>query len=136
MGAERFEFGAAPDHGHPGRERSSRSSSAGASVSSAGRWAQRPKAEVTGFDPLLYSFAGINRAQLAFGVLGVLIMASEYATGSIKLTFGAAPNARFAAANHLLIDLAYDGRRRLIEPVLTTPHQRRPLRPARRTCRQ
>ena len=55
------------------------------------RWEQRSVAEVHGFDPLLYSFAGINLAQLSIGVLGVLVMTSEYATGAIKLTFGATP---------------------------------------------
>jgi len=55
------------------------------------RWEHRTTAEVYGFDPLLYSFAGINLAQLSIGVLGVLVMTSEYATGAIKLTFGATP---------------------------------------------
>jgi len=55
------------------------------------RWDQRSLTEIKGFDPLLYSFAGLNVAQLSVGVLGVLVMTSEYATGSIKLTFGATP---------------------------------------------
>jgi ABC-2 type transport system permease protein len=55
------------------------------------RWDHRSIAEVAGFDPLLYSLAGINLAQLSIGVLGVLGMTSEYATGAIKLTFGATP---------------------------------------------
>ena len=58
------------------------------------RWDHRSVTEVTGFDPLLYSFAGINLAQLPIGVLGVLVMTSEYATGAIKLTFGATPQRR------------------------------------------
>lgn len=58
------------------------------------RWTHRSAAEVIGFDPLLYSFAGINLAQLSIGVLGVLTMTSEYATGSIKLAFGATPQRR------------------------------------------
>ena len=55
------------------------------------RWDHRTLTERTGFDPLLYSFAGLNLAQLSIGVLGVLIMTSEYATGAIKLTFCAVP---------------------------------------------
>lgn len=55
------------------------------------RWDQRSITEVNGFDPLLYSFAGLNLAQLSIGVLGVLVMTSEYATGAIALTFGATP---------------------------------------------
>jgi len=55
------------------------------------RWEIRTHAEVIGFDPILYSFAGINLAQLAIGVLGVLVMTSEYATGGIRLTLGATP---------------------------------------------
>ncbi len=56
-----------------------------------GHWDHRSLAEITGFDPLLYSFAGLNVAQLSVGVLGVLVMTSEYATGVIRLTFGATP---------------------------------------------
>ena len=62
------------------------------------RWAHRTVTEVTGFDPLLYSFAGINLAQLAIGVLGILTMTSEYATGSIRLAFGATPQRRLLLA--------------------------------------
>jgi len=35
------------------------------------RWDTRTLTEVKGFDPLLYSFAGLNLAQLSVGVLGV-----------------------------------------------------------------
>jgi ABC-type transport system involved in multi-copper enzyme maturation permease subunit len=59
-----------------------------------GHWDHRSLAEITGFDPLLYSFAGLNVAQLSVGVLGVLVMTSEYATGMIRLTFGATPQRR------------------------------------------
>jgi ABC-2 type transport system permease protein len=58
------------------------------------RWNHRSPSEVAGFDPSLYSFAGINLAQLAIGVLGVLVMTSEYATGAIRLTFIATPQRR------------------------------------------
>jgi len=55
------------------------------------RWDHRTLTEIKGFDPLLYSFAGLNPAQLSIGVLGVLVMTSEYATRTIKLTFAATP---------------------------------------------
>jgi ABC-2 type transport system permease protein len=62
------------------------------------RWDHRPFLEAAGFDPLLYSFAGISLAQLSVGVLGVLVMTSEYATGAIKLAFGATPQRRLLLA--------------------------------------
>lgn len=58
------------------------------------RWDQRSATDIRNFDPLLYSFAGINLAQLSIGVLGTMVMTSEYATGEIRLTFGAAPQRR------------------------------------------
>lgn len=63
-----------------------------------GRWDHRSATEIRNFDPLLYSFAGINLAQLSIGVLGVLVMTSEYATGAIRLTFGATPQRRLVLA--------------------------------------
>jgi ABC-2 type transport system permease protein len=55
------------------------------------RWNHRSLTEIAGFDPLLYAFAAIPVAQLSLGVLGVLVMTSEYAKGGIKLTFAATP---------------------------------------------
>jgi ABC-2 type transport system permease protein len=43
------------------------------------------------FDPAAYSLSGFFLAQLAVGVLGVVVMTSEYATGSIRSTLAAAP---------------------------------------------
>lgn len=43
------------------------------------------------FDPAAYSLSGFFPAQLAIGVLGVVIITSEYTTGSIRSTFAAAP---------------------------------------------
>jgi ABC-2 type transport system permease protein len=52
-----------------------------------------------GFDPAAYSLSGFFLAQLAIGVLGVVVITSEYATGSIRSTFAAAPQrARVLAA--------------------------------------
>jgi ABC-type transport system involved in multi-copper enzyme maturation permease subunit len=42
-------------------------------------------------DPAAYSQSGFFLAQLAVGVLGVLTMTGEYATGSIRSTLAAAP---------------------------------------------
>ena len=43
------------------------------------------------FDPVLTSLSGMLLAQLAIGVLGVLVITSEYSTGMIRSTFAAAP---------------------------------------------
>lgn len=59
-----------------------------------GRWDNRSAVEAANFDPLFYSLVGLNLTQLSVGVLGVLVMTSEYATGAITLTFGATPQRR------------------------------------------
>lgn len=43
------------------------------------------------WDPTAISTAGFGLAQLALGVLGVLIMSSEFSTGSIQTTLAAVP---------------------------------------------
>lgn len=43
------------------------------------------------FDPTAHSLRGIYLAQLALGVLGVLVITSEFATGMIRNTFAATP---------------------------------------------
>jgi ABC-2 type transport system permease protein len=43
------------------------------------------------FDPVLTSLSGVLLAQLAIGVLGVLVITTEYSTGMIRSTFAAAP---------------------------------------------
>jgi ABC-2 type transport system permease protein len=47
--------------------------------------------ELRNFDPTGFSLNGIFLAQLAVGVLGVLVISSEYATGQIRATLGATP---------------------------------------------
>ncbi|GAB2915793.1 ABC transporter permease subunit [Rhodococcus aerolatus] len=54
-------------------------------------WPPRNPAEAAGFDPTARSLAGMFLAQLAIGVLGVLLVTGEYATGSIRSTFAAVP---------------------------------------------
>ncbi|BEP14120.1 ABC transporter permease subunit [Acidothermaceae bacterium B102] len=63
------------------------------------RWDHRSITEIKGFDPLLWAFGGLDSlAQLAIGVLGVLVMSSEYANGGIILTLGATPQRRLLLA--------------------------------------
>jgi ABC-2 type transport system permease protein len=54
-------------------------------------WASMPKAERAGFDPTNQGFAGLALGQLAFGVLGALVITSEFASGMIRATFAAVP---------------------------------------------
>jgi len=48
-------------------------------------------AAAASFDPTLVSLAGVQLAQIAAGVLGVLLITSEYATGLIRTTLAAVP---------------------------------------------
>lgn len=57
----------------------------------ASRWSSMPAAEKASFNPLETSMIGVVMAQLAIGVLGVLIMSGEYSTGMIRSTFAAVP---------------------------------------------
>jgi ABC-2 type transport system permease protein len=54
-------------------------------------WASMDPGERAGFNAIDRSLAGVNLAQLAIGVLGVLSITGEYATGMIKATFSAVP---------------------------------------------
>ena len=45
----------------------------------------------TAFDPTSVSLAGVQLAQIAVGVLGVLLITSEYASGLIRTTLAAVP---------------------------------------------
>ena len=51
-------------------------------------------ADRASFDPAAWSLSGFFLAQLAVGVLGVLAVTSEYATGSIRATLAATPQRR------------------------------------------
>lgn len=65
----------------------------GAIVTSAqaSRFATKSLAARAAFDPTKSSLSGLLFAQLAIGVLGVLIMSGEYSTGTIRATFAAIP---------------------------------------------
>ena len=48
-------------------------------------------AAIASFDPAAVSLSGVQLAQIAVGVLGVLLVTSEYATGLIRSTLAAVP---------------------------------------------
>src|SRR5215471_9289901 len=51
----------------------------------------RGAAAIASFDPAAVSLSGVQLAQIAVGVLGVLLVTSEYATGLVRTTFAAVP---------------------------------------------
>jgi ABC-2 type transport system permease protein len=55
------------------------------------RWSTMSAADRAGFHPLETSLIGVSVAQLAIGVLGVLVITGEYSTGMIRSTFAAVP---------------------------------------------
>ncbi len=62
------------------------------------RWDHLDPIDRLTFDPTAHSLRGIFLAQLAIGVLGVLVIGSEYTTGSIRTTFAAIPRRRTVIA--------------------------------------
>jgi ABC-2 type transport system permease protein len=54
-------------------------------------WASMSPADRASFDPTNDSYAGLAIGQLAIGVLGVLVITSEFSSGMIRATFAAAP---------------------------------------------
>jgi ABC-2 type transport system permease protein len=54
-------------------------------------WNQMNLEDRTGFDPVDASIGGYHLAQLAIGVLGVLVITGEYSTGMIRSSFAAVP---------------------------------------------
>ena len=67
------------------------------------RWDRLDTGPRVRFDPAGFSMNGIFLAQLAIGVLGVLIMSSEYATGQIRATLGAIPQRRLVMVAKTLV---------------------------------
>ena len=57
----------------------------------AAHWPPRDPGELVSFDPTRASLGGTFLAQLAMGVLGVLLVTGEYSTGMIRATFTAVP---------------------------------------------
>jgi ABC-2 type transport system permease protein len=54
-------------------------------------WPRMDAHERLNFNPLEVNLAGVQVAQLAIGVLGVLVMTAEYSTGMIRATMTAVP---------------------------------------------
>ncbi len=54
-------------------------------------WSELRPDEQAAFSAIDFTLAGSTLAQLAIGVLGVLLVTGEYATGMIRATFGAVP---------------------------------------------
>jgi hypothetical protein len=54
-------------------------------------WATMSPSDRASFDPTNAGFAGLALGQLAFGVLGVLMITSEFSSGMIRATFAAVP---------------------------------------------
>jgi ABC-2 type transport system permease protein len=61
------------------------------SVSQINSWDTLDPAVRARFDPTAFSLSGLFLAQIAVGVLGVLLITSEYATGQIRATLAATP---------------------------------------------
>lgn len=55
------------------------------------RWDRLDAEERASFEPIFRSLAGVNLAQLAIVVLGVLLISGEYSTGMVRSTFAAVP---------------------------------------------
>jgi ABC-type transport system involved in multi-copper enzyme maturation permease subunit len=51
----------------------------------------RPPVDPSTFDSAAVGLAGVQLAQFAIGVLGVLVITGEYATGSIRMSLAAVP---------------------------------------------
>ena len=71
----------------------------------AAHWPPRDPGELVSFDPTRASLGGSFLAQLATGVLGVLLVTGEYSTGMIRATFTAVPR-RLAVLTARLIVFA------------------------------
>jgi ABC-type transport system involved in multi-copper enzyme maturation permease subunit len=56
------------------------------------RWPHLGAGFQQSFDPVRQSLTGLLFGQLALGVLGVLVVSSEYGTGTIRATLSAVPN--------------------------------------------
>ena len=61
-------------------------------------WTTMSAADRASFDPTNDGFAGLVIGQLAIGVLGVLVITSEFSSGMIRATFAAAPRRRVVLA--------------------------------------
>jgi ABC-2 type transport system permease protein len=60
-------------------------------VINAARWSAMSLQDKLAFNPLETTLIGVDVAQLAIGVLGIVIITGEYSTGMIRATFTAVP---------------------------------------------
>jgi hypothetical protein len=67
------------------------------------QWSTLKPADKAGFSPIELSLAGAFFAQLAVGVLGVLVITTEYGTGMIRATFAAVPQRRLLLGAKALV---------------------------------
>ena len=63
-----------------------------ATATEASRWSHASLSDRLLFDPTSLSLTGLLFGQLCIGVLGVIVMSSEYGTGTIRATLAAVPN--------------------------------------------
>jgi len=63
-----------------------------------GRYSTLSAVDKATFNPTSFSLNGVMLAQLAIGVLGVLVITAEYSTGMIRTTFGAVPQRKTVLA--------------------------------------
>jgi ABC-2 type transport system permease protein len=59
--------------------------------------------DIRSFDPVSLSLTGLFIAQFAMGVLGVLVITSEYSTGTVRAVFAAAPHRRYVLLAKILV---------------------------------
>ncbi len=67
------------------------------------RWDQFGPREKQMFDATMFSLRGVFLAQLAIGVLGVLVISSEYSTGMIRTTLAAVPQRRILLVAKVIV---------------------------------
>lgn len=60
-------------------------------------------ADLATSDPVRLSLAGLHLSQIAIGVLGALVITSEYGTGMIRATFAAVPQRRLVLSAKSLV---------------------------------
>jgi ABC-2 type transport system permease protein len=69
-----------------------------------GHWARMPAASKAAFQPVEVSLIGVYLGgTLLLGVLGILVMSNEYATGTIRATLAAAPRRPMVLAAKVLV---------------------------------
>jgi ABC-type transport system involved in multi-copper enzyme maturation permease subunit len=68
------------------------------------RWATEPAAARAAFDPAEVSLVGVYLGgSLVIGILGILVVSSEYATGTIRATLAAEPRRPLVLAAKVLV---------------------------------